>query len=81
MAGRLRYATILLLPKKRYQSISSYLSVNFGGTWEYDNSGTWLCDDELRYARRVCSCSGEEDRCTCFPSLWVYGGPNGSVRA
>jgi hypothetical protein len=34
-------------------NISAWLAKNKGGTWRYDNHGSWWCDDNKRHVSRV----------------------------
>jgi hypothetical protein len=37
---------------KRKRSITQHLNTRYGGTWTYDGSTCWNCDDGKRYVAR-----------------------------
>ena len=55
------------------KSIAKLLTAKYGGKWTYRcGTGTWYCDDTLRYVSRVAMCDCDDD-CNHTPGLCLYG--------
>lgn len=59
--------------KPRRLNIAQWLRKNKGGNWKYNNNGSWICDDELRYVLRVAMDFTEEGGPVGY---YLYGGDN-----
>ena len=53
-------------------NITKYLREKFGGTWKYDGTSAWFCDDGKRHVARVASCFCDDDYCNAPPAYYLY---------